>query len=105
MDDLLKQVYPEGEERWIKVRYINPEVAMKVLRLTTPNFDSRKFGFETVSLGLREEFMPQVEALIELKAELQTNPMLYTFEGMEHVQNLLDFKIQQVLDKTLLSKM
>lgn len=105
MDNLLNQVFPEGEERWIKVKYTNPKVAMKVLRLSTPHFDSTKFGFETVSLGLREEYMPQVEALVELKAELTSNPKLINYEVMEVLQEHLDRKIQQVLDRVLISKL
>jgi hypothetical protein len=105
MDDFIKQLYPEGEERWIKVKYTDANKAIKSIRFNENGYSNENLGFEVVSIGCRDEYMPQVEALIELKAEINNSIEFWENpEGAKVYTKLVDSKINQVLEKVLLSK-
>lgn len=104
VDDLFNQLYPVGEERWIKVKFLDKDKAAQWVRLNSPNgnFSNEDKGIEITALGLRDDYMPQVEALVELKAELR---QLWETPSEVELDNMIDRKINQVLEKVLTSKM
>lgn len=106
VDDLFNQLYTVGEERWIRVKFLDKDRAAQWVRLNshTGSFDNEDKGVEITALGVRDDYMPQVEALVELKAETESWYGQYDTEVMDLFENLIDRKISQVLDKVLISK-
>ena len=105
LEGFLYSVYPKGEERWIKVKYVDPDKAMKTIRLNSPHFNNKDSGFEITSIGIREEHLPQVEALLELKVELSRDMTFYQFPAaLDSANAHIDRKIEELLDKVLISK-
>lgn len=104
MDNFLKQLFPEGEQRWIKVKFTDPEKAMQNIRFNSNGFNNDNLGIEVISIGLREEYMPQVEALLELKAEIGRDMNFYDSAALDSVNAHIDRKIEEVLTKVLLTK-
>ena len=99
-EEIIKQLYPIGEERWLKVKYLNPELVWKSIRFDNPEVTA--MGFEFTAIGTVEGYMPQVEALVELKAEMDRDFNLTSYS--HHIQEHLDRKIQEVLSKVLITK-
>ena len=72
MDENEKQgifdsLYPVGKERWFKVKILDQEKSMKNLPWVS---DMERLGFEVTSITCRDEFQPQVTALMDLKDEI-----------------------------------
>ena len=103
MDDFLTQLFPQDAERWIKVKYTDPEKAMGVIRLNSPTFSNDHNGIEVVAIGVRDDYTPQIEALVELKADLQRD---YAVDptSKDHFNSMIDYKISEVINKVLISK-
>lgn len=102
-DDLIGQFFPEGEERWIKVKYHNSNRASSVLRFDNPDlkYSKEQLGFEITVIGIREEYMPQVEALLELKKEVEFDTRFYdpAANPLNLFKDQIDNKIGQLLEK------
>ena len=109
-DNLLDMVFPVGEERWIKVKYLNLEKCIKAFKLsnyTKPEND-KKIGYKVTAIGIREEYIPQVAALIEIKDEL-LNLLNGVFEDIDDyrfvaIRNLFKSKIEEISKRTIRTK-
>ena len=66
--DMIDSLYPVGQERWIKVKYLDQKKAMKVIRMR--NADTSKLGFEVIAISISSEHEPQLSALIDLKSSV-----------------------------------
>lgn len=103
MDGLLKQIFPEGKERWIKVLYTDPEKASKVVRFKTATFNTDELGFEVVSIGATDEYMPQIEALVKLKADILRDPrLMFNSEIVDSIMVHIDNRVAMVLGDVIL---
>jgi hypothetical protein len=104
MDNLLQMIFPEGEERWIKVLYVDPKEAMKHLRLNVNGRFNNNLGFEVTALGATSEYVPQIEALAQLKNTLERDPMLYPHSDIrDRVAVHIDQAIFDLLKKVQLT--
>jgi hypothetical protein len=75
IDNLLKSIFPIGEERWVKIKYHNQEKCIKSFRLSPPNKQEldkfiNEYGYEVTALGIRPESESQLERIIEIREEL-----------------------------------
>jgi len=106
MDNFLQQIFPQGKERWIKVLYTNPEEAMKHIRLDTNGSFDNKLGFEVLSIGVIDEFTPQIEALAKLKSKLESDYRLWSLSPdlMDVLRLHIDDSIQELIYSTQLTK-
>lgn len=86
---ILESLYPVGEERWIKVKYLDFEWCAQHLRCIPKKEDDEKneIGFEVTAVSVREDYTPQVEALDFVKDEL--------FKSLEY---MLDPTPEKVLE-------
>lgn len=64
---IIDSLYPVGKERWFKVKILDQEKTMKNLPWVE---DKERLGFEVTSITCRDEFQPQVTALMDLKDEI-----------------------------------
>ena len=67
---ILESLFPVGKERWIKVLYKDFDWCVKNLRITNTDKPSNIPGFEVTALGVRDEFVPQIAAMLDLKADV-----------------------------------
>lgn len=79
MDDKEKQewmdsLFPVNGERWIKIQFVDQEKSFKAFFMPmndekcAPYVEER--GYRTTALTFREEYTPQVAALMDLKSDL-----------------------------------
>lgn len=73
-DDLLDQLFPVGGERWIKVKYHDKEKSIKAFTWRNDQKENERLiaekGYETLSIGVKPEFEPQVSAIMDLQDEV-----------------------------------
>jgi len=65
--DLFDSLWPVGKERWFKVLIVDQEKCMKNLPWVE---DTERLGFEVKSITVRDEFQPQVSALMDVKDDV-----------------------------------
>jgi len=74
VEDIKNSLFPVGQERWIRVKYYDRDKAIKILWM--PMDEKRaepyveKHGFYVTAIGVRDEYIPQVSALMDLKGEV-----------------------------------
>jgi hypothetical protein len=106
IDNMLKSLFPVGEERYIKVKYHDFEKCIKHFRLSPPNKeDLEKFisenGYEITSIGIQSEWTPQISALAELRDEISYLNYEYDLDlYKEKINSLINEKIEDLLYKT-----
>jgi hypothetical protein len=102
MTDFLDFIFPEGEERWIKVLYTDRRKAKDYIRLSTNVKFDNGLGFEVTAIGLLPEHTPQIEALVKLKATLENDHKILEnpIEAVTRVQVHIDRLIAELLHKT-----
>ncbi len=104
MDDFTKQIFPEGKERWIKFKYLDSNKVSKFIRFNSPYFSNDDKGFEVTSIGLRDEYTPQIEMLLELKKELLTDYEIVGSGSGPKIELMIDNKIEKLLGEITISK-
>lgn len=71
---IIDSLYPVGGERWIKVKYLDQEKSMKSLSWNSsspePTENDRKRGFQMMAIGVKDEYIPQISALVDLKDDV-----------------------------------
>ncbi len=100
--DMIDSLYPVGQERWIKIKFHDQDKAMKAFRwYGTENDQSRKFieehGYELTALSFREEYKPQMAAILDLKEEIIGSfySTIQT-EHLERINNLFKHKLEEL---------
>lgn len=95
--DLLKDLFPIGKERWLKVKYKDLEWCIKNIRLNKDH--SPIPGFDVVAVGVLDEYTPQISAIMDLKAEvigfLYGNPNMPQ-DMLEHINGLFIRKMDEL---------
>lgn len=66
-EDILRQLYPIGQERWIKVKFIDYEWCVKHLHWYKK---TNELGIEVTAIGVRDEYIPQISALLDVRDEI-----------------------------------
>jgi len=101
-DDWLKAFYPLNKERWIRVKYTDPKKAMKVIRFNSAHFtNDPELGFEVTTIGVRDDYTPQIEALLSLKKDMDYLNLLGGEQGT--ICDMIDEKIQTLLNEVLIN--
>lgn len=111
--EFMKGLYPEGEERWLKVRYLDYEKCIKSIRFDNGLKDS--LGFEFTAIGTTELYVPQINELVDLKKNIRNEilgEVVYrsgidiptTDAIMLVVENEIDSKIKEILNKYIINK-
>ena len=106
--DYIKDIYGEGKERWFKIKILNYEKALNNLKMyINGNKEAEEErGFEILSIGIRDEYVPQVSAMMDLKDEVLnyvSNLGLgdYTYE---QINGIFKSKIEEVKSRTIVNK-
>lgn len=70
---ILESLFPVGQERWVKVKYLDLDKAIKAFRLNNGNMakgHEEELGYEVTAIGIRDEYTPQVSALMDIKEDI-----------------------------------
>jgi hypothetical protein len=99
-DDLLKDLFPVGEERWVKVKYLDFEKALKTFYVGPNNEKSEQLskdlGFETRAIGIRPEYEPQISAIMDLKEDIVSRLSFILEERqIEQINQIFKLKIDE----------
>lgn len=98
LKEMINTMYPEGEERWLKVKYLDSEKCLKSIRFN----NKLDLGFEFTAIGTVAQYTPQVSALEELRSELSEYQELKgNKEVWVIIEQLLSNKIVQTLDNSI----
>lgn len=107
--EFLKQMYPVGEERWLKVKYLDFNKCLKSIRFE--NGMKEELGFEFTAIGTVQNYIPQVEAIVDLKDEmkeavyLQQNIRPEAAEVVSSIiDKLFDNKIRETINKMIIER-
>lgn len=111
--NLFDSLYPVGEERWFKVLIVDQEKCMKNLPWVE---DTERLGFDVKSITIRDEFQPQVSALMDVKDDVMTllsqqqesarwsndTNMINTLEFlMDNVRDIFKNKMTEINSRTI----
>ena len=106
---LLEDLFPVGQERWIKVRYTDFDWCVKNLRLQGKDKpeDAQKLGFEVMAIGVRDEFVPQVTALMDVRDEVIGALVNRGADEymLSNVRNQFADKIEEIKERTVVKEM
>lgn len=99
IDEWERSLFPKDEERWVKVKYINPEKCWGSIRLDGKSGEEQGYIFTAISTV--KEYIPNIEGLLELKKSLiHMNP--YQEFDKETMLQMIDLQIKSVEDKYLI---
>lgn len=104
MEDFTKQIFPEGKERWVKLKYLDSNKASKFIRLNSPFFNNDDKGIEVVSIGVTDEYTPQIDMLLEIEKELSIDYEIVASGLIPKIQSMIKDKIEKLLDEIIISK-
>ena len=105
-DDLLESLFPIGEERWVKVKYLDFEKCVKTFNVG-PNEKrkkeiSDKTGFECTAIGIRPEYTPQISAIMDLKEDILTRfSFILDEHQLEALNSIFKAKIEELKERTI----
>lgn len=70
-EDLFNSLFPVGEERWIKLKYLDRDKCIAKFRVGNHTEQSvahaKELGYEVIAIGVRPEYEPQVSALMDVR--------------------------------------
>ena len=105
-DDLLTSLFPIGEERWVKVKYLDFEKCVKIFNVG-PNEKRKaerneKYGFECTAIGIRPEYVPQVSAIMDLRDDIISS-LSFILEDyqLDQLNRIFKAKIDEVKERTI----
>lgn len=108
-DDFLESLFPIGEERWVKVKYLDFKKCVRTFNVG-PNEERKKeisdeTGFECTAIGIRPEYTPQVSALLDLKEDIIASlSFVLTDYQLENLNRIFKEKIEEVKQRTIREK-
>jgi len=104
--DISDSLFPVNGERWIKIHIIDQEKTTKLLWMPMNDEMAKPYaeqaGFRTIAIGMRDEYTPQVSALMDLKGEIISK--LYGLIPeyiLEDVNNRFRDKIEELKKHTI----
>lgn len=108
-DDMINMVFPVGEDRWIKLKYLDRDKCLKAFRIQMrqhePTLEEIEAGYQVMSIGLRDEYAPQVSALLDLKADIIGYLYGHVKDyQIEAINRLFKEKIEEVNRHTIKAK-
>lgn len=92
-EDLLNTIYPIGEERWVKVKYLNRDNARKSFRFRSSGEETKEDqdnGYIVTAIGVRDEYTPQVQAILDLKTDVASYLLNYLDPNDINHEQILD---------------
>lgn len=105
-NDFLDSLFPIGEERWVKVKYLDRTKCIRAFNVG-PNRDrikeiSDETGFECTAIGIRPEHTPQISALMDLKEDIisKLSYVLEEYDLME-LNRMFKEKIEELKERTI----
>ena len=111
VEDMLNMVYPVGEERWVKVKYLDRDKAMKSFRFRSnpkPHKEDEENGYVVTAIGMRDEYTPQIQAILDLKGDIamfllhSLNPEDPNRESiLDNVNSLFKEKLETIKEQTI----
>lgn len=70
-EEMLDSLFPVGQERWIKVKYLDRDKCLKAFFMRTPPNETaerhQEQGYEITAIGVKDEYTPQISALKDVK--------------------------------------
>lgn len=95
-EDFKNSIYPVGKERWIKVKFIDRDKSMKAFRWKNgEEHDSQ--GYAVTAIGLRDEYMPQISALMSLSDEVGAHLLrILDTEEVKDIITMFSNKIEEL---------
>jgi hypothetical protein len=105
-DNLLESLFPIGEERWVKVKYLDLEKCIRNFNIG-PNEEKKKeisddIGFECTAIGIRPEYTPQISAIMDLKDDV-IQSLLHILDEyeLERINRIFKDKIDELKERTI----
>jgi len=110
VDDVLDMLFPVGEERWVKIKYLDLKKCIKAFKLSnyTKKEEHEEQGYEVTAIGIQDEYSPQVSALMDVRDEV-TTILAFAFENtddyrLNEIRSIFKSKIEEVLSRTVKHK-
>lgn len=110
-EDLFDSLFPVGEERWVKLKYLNRDKCVDTFRLGQHTEQSKERneenGFEVTAIGCRDEYVPQVSALMDVRDEVINALYVLEMDGsgyshlLDSVRVAFKAKIDEVSQRTI----
>lgn len=106
--DLFDSIFPIGEERWVKLKYLDQKKCIKTFRVGQSNDksikQSEKQGFEVTAIGIRDEFKPQVNAIMDIRDDIM--PIIdsmvdYDDYRIHEIKEIFKEKIKEISKRTI----
>lgn len=73
-NEMLDSLFPIGKERWVKVRYLNRDKALQAFRTSSDtSMHAEELGYEVTAIGIRDEHVPQISALMDARNDVLTS--------------------------------
>lgn len=105
-------MFPEGEERWIKVKYKDSKKAQNhIVSLYRDQSLMEELGIEVTAIGIRDEYTPQTSAMTDIKLDIANQIHLLMQSGtidpralpeiIETVNSCINYRIEEIKSKTI----
>ena len=95
----IEKLYPEGQERWVKVKYLDSDKCADSIV-----FGRKDLGFEVTSLSTFAQYTPQVNALEELLEVLKSYELLRGNKNLWLIiHKEISSKISETLEKSIIN--
>lgn len=102
--DLIAGLFPEGQERWLKIRYNDTKECVKIFAASF-NKPVDSAPFHVVAIGVTPEYEPQISALMDVRDEITT---LLVGVGndwqLDRIREILQRKIEELKHRTTYQK-
>lgn len=95
---MINTMYPEGQERWLKVKYLDSEKCVSSIRFE----NDLDLGFEFTAIGTVAQYTPQVSALEELLNTFKSYDKLKEDKELWLIiQREISLKITETLENSI----
>jgi hypothetical protein len=107
-EDLFDSIFPIGEERWVKLKYLDRDKCIKTFRLGQHTENSKKHaenaGYEVTAIGIKPEYTPQVSALMDVRDAVvqQLNNVVENYH-VDSIRNIFKMKIDEITERTIMN--
>lgn len=107
-EDLFDSIFPIGEERWVKLKYLDRDKCIKTFRLGQHTENSKKHaekvGYEVTAIGIKPEYTPQVSALMDVRDTIvqQLHGVVDDYY-MDSLRNIFKMKIDEITERTIMN--
>ena len=104
IEDMKNSLFPIGKERWIKVLFKDRDKCMKAFRWNTNGFEHD--GYEVTSIGLRDEYVPQVSAISDIQDEVMGILFGSNIESyqLKRIEDIFKMKKEELKNRVIETK-